>query len=204
MRIGLDFDNTIISYDALFYQVALEQDLIPEELKVSKVAVRNHLRHNGQETTWVKLQGLVYGSRINEASTYPGVRDFIQWATNGGHIIMIVSHRTKYPVVGQKINLHEAARGWISCHLQRNDEDLIHSSQVYFEVTKEEKLSRIGALGCDVFLDDLPEILLAQNFPPLTRPVLFDPTNNHKEANFPLDFIIHSWPEFTAYIDDFR
>ena len=29
VRIGIDFDNTIVSYDVLFYKVALEQGVIP-------------------------------------------------------------------------------------------------------------------------------------------------------------------------------
>ena len=37
MRIGIDFDNTIVSYDELFYQIAQEKKLIPAELPVNKV-----------------------------------------------------------------------------------------------------------------------------------------------------------------------
>ena len=44
MLIGLDFDNTIVSYDALFYKVAIEQKVVPASLPVNKVAVRDHLR----------------------------------------------------------------------------------------------------------------------------------------------------------------
>ena len=33
MRIGIDFDNTIVSYDALFYKVAVEQALDRADLR---------------------------------------------------------------------------------------------------------------------------------------------------------------------------
>ena len=41
MRIGLDFDNTIVTYDSLFHKVATEQGLVPASLPVSKLAVRD-------------------------------------------------------------------------------------------------------------------------------------------------------------------
>src|SRR5262245_43078397 len=44
MLIGVDFDNTIVSYDALFHRIATERDLIPADLPVNKTAVRDHLR----------------------------------------------------------------------------------------------------------------------------------------------------------------
>jgi hypothetical protein len=44
MRIGIDFDNTIVSYDALFFKVAREQDAVPADTPVNKVAVRDYLR----------------------------------------------------------------------------------------------------------------------------------------------------------------
>ena len=32
MRIGIDFDNTIVSYDTLFHKVAVEQGAVPGRL----------------------------------------------------------------------------------------------------------------------------------------------------------------------------
>jgi len=42
-------------------------------------------------------------------------------------------------------------------------------------LTKEEKVARVAALGCQVFIDDLPEILALKGFPAGMRGVLFDP-----------------------------
>ena len=42
MVLGLDFDNTIIKYDELFYKIAFEKDLIPADLpKEKKTRVHN-------------------------------------------------------------------------------------------------------------------------------------------------------------------
>ena len=74
--IGLDFDNTIVCYDHVFYDVARERGLIPEETEKSKQGVRNYLRSNGQEEVWITLQGLVYGPEMCQAKAFPGVLSF--------------------------------------------------------------------------------------------------------------------------------
>ena len=48
---------------------------------------------------------------------------------------------------------------------------------MHLALTKQEKLDRIGELGCDVFVDDLPEFLGEPSFPRHPRRILFDPTN---------------------------
>jgi hypothetical protein len=49
--------------------------------------------------------------------------------------------------------------------------------RVYFELTKREKLERIQYLGCDHFIDDLPEFLAEPGFPSGVQRILFDPKN---------------------------
>jgi len=196
MRIGLDFDNTIISYDALFYKVAREQGVVPFETPVNKIAVRNTLRRIGREEVWTEIQGTVYGARIDEAVAYPGVIKFLRWARRSRHKVAIVSHKTKHPFLGPQYDLHSAARTWVDRHLCVNSSPLIPASQVFFELTKEEKLARIGDFGCDVFLDDLPEILQASEFPTNTRRILFDPEGHYTIAMLPGIPIVQSWDRF--------
>ena len=43
--------------------------------------------------------------------------------------------------------------------------NLIEPDHVFFELTKEEKIARVANIGCDYFIDDLPEILLMPGFP---------------------------------------
>ena len=49
MLIGIDFDNTIVSYDKLFYKVALEGAHIPEDIEPTKLQVRDYLRQINNE-----------------------------------------------------------------------------------------------------------------------------------------------------------
>lgn len=200
MRIGLDFDNTIVSYDSLFHKVAYEKKLISADVPVNKVSVRDYLRANGQEDAWTEMQGYVYGARLDEAVSYPGVLSFLRQAVNAGHYVSIISHKTRYPFLGPKYDLHTAARNWIEAHLRDEEGCLLQQENVFLEPTKENKINRVKNLMCDVFLDDLPEILLADNFPQSTQRLLFDPEGNH-QATLPLDIVaVGSWDELFHHI----
>lgn len=200
MRIGLDFDNTIVSYDSLFHKVALEQGVVPINIPVNKVAVRDYLRTVDKEIVWTEMQGHVYGARMNEADAYPGLFDALEALLMAGHELFIVSHKTKYPFIGEKHDLHAAASGWIAENLQRVGRMLMLRENVFFELTKADKIARIAALHCDVFVDDLPEILMAQQFPETTLRLLFDPENHHCQ-NVP-EFVsrVGCWQEIPAWI----
>lgn len=200
MRIGIDFDNTIVSYDALFHRVALEQGLVPPDLPPSKVSVRDHLRRIDKEDLWTEMQGYVYGARMDEAAMYPGVLEFFHWARHNAVAVAIVSHKTRHPFLGPKYDLHAAARIWVAHHLRDGDGTLVQPPNVYFELTKEEKLARVAEIGCTHFVDDLPEILLAEGFPASTHRILFDPDNHH--ADSPGITRMRRWQDLTAYFED--
>jgi hypothetical protein len=185
MHIGLDFDNTIVSYDALFHKAALEGGWITAEVPVSKVSVRDHLRAIGQEPAWSEMQGYVYGARMDEAVAYPGVAECLVWARTQGIPVSIVSHKTQHPFLGEQYDLHAAARHWINRVLSDARGPLVSQDRVYFELTKEAKVQRIVDLGCTVYVDDLPEILLAKGFPNAMAKLLFDPDNHHCALNLP-------------------
>lgn len=179
MHIGIDFDNTIVSYDRLFHKVSVEQGVVPAATPENKLAVRDHLRAIGKEDVWTEMQGYVYGARMDEAAAYPGVLEFFRWARAASVPVCIVSHKTLHPFMGPKYDLHQAARGWIETHLVDEQGALVAPDRVFFELTKEAKWGRIGATGCEVFIDDLPEILLAPAFPQCVSRILFDPENHH-------------------------
>ena len=193
MRIGVDFDNTLVSYDSLFHRVALEQRAIPAGLPRNKVAVRDHLRKIGREPVWTEMQGTVYGARMDEAEAYPGAIEFLRWATGRGIALSIISHKTRHPFIGPKHDLHAAARGWVARHLA----GVIDPANVFFELTKEEKLARIAACGCRYYVDDLPEILLAPGFPKDTGRILFDPESHHAESGLQR---MTSWAQILEYL----
>jgi hypothetical protein len=193
MRIGIDFDNTIVSYDKLFHKVAIEKQFVPPNTPSNKLAVREYLRRTDKEAIWTELQGYVYGARIGEASAFPGVVEFIQRAGDAGHILAIISHKTKYPFLGAKYDLHAAAHLWVKRNLSIGATSLIPADHVFFVSTKEEKIALVKKFACDVFIDDLPEILLSPAFPVASRRFLFDPEGHHGKADFPNCFVFRSW-----------
>ena len=198
MRIGIDFDNTIVSYDSLFHMVAVEQGVIPADLPQTKLAVRDYLRRQRQEDIWTEMQGYVYGARMDEAAAFPGVFDFLRWAGGRGIAISLISHKTRHPFIGPKYDLHQAARLWVEHHLKDGPRPLVRAEDVHFELTKEEKLRRIEAVRCDYYIDDLPEILLAKEFPSETRRILFDPDAHHDDAASLVR--VRSWNDILSHI----
>jgi len=185
MRIGVDFDNTLVSYDDIFHRVALEQGAIPASTPPSKLAVRDHLRRAGQEAVWTEMQGTVYGARMDEVRAYPGALEFLKWAREAGIQLCIISHKTRHPFIGPKHDLHASAQRWVERH--------VGPITTFFELTKEEKLERIRACGCEHYVDDLPEILLAPGFPRRVERILFDPDGHHAAIDGPLR--MRSWTE---------
>lgn len=176
MRIGIDFDNTMVCYDQLFWTLAREKGLIGESIERRKNAVRDDLRRRGLEPRWTALQGEAYGSRILEAVPFEGLAAGLTWLRQQGCSLFIVSHKTRVPVAGAEVDLHAAARSWLvqqGIWSPSTSGSLVQGA--YFELTKLAKLQRIDQLGCDVFIDDLIELLTEPEFPAQVRRVLFDP-----------------------------
>ncbi len=182
MRLGLDFDNTIVSYDGVFHAVAVRQGLIAAGVGTGKDAVRDHLRALGREDDWTGLQGAVYGAGMELARPWPGVVAFCRRAVILGIPLFIVSHKTRHPFRGPRHDLHAAARGWLQAHGFFDPAVVgLASDAVFLEPTKEDKLTRIGALGCSHFIDDLPELLAEPAFPQGVARILFDPADAHPD-----------------------
>jgi hypothetical protein len=174
--IGVDLDNTIVCYDELLRAVALERGLIPESIPASKQAVRDWLRRAGDEDRWTELQGYVYGPRMRDARPFTGVLAFFARCRAMQIPVFIISHRTRYPYLGEKHDLHEAARAWLRTHGFCDPDRIgLRANQIHLELTKEDKLARIASAGCTHFIDDLPEFLDEPAFPDGVQKVLFDP-----------------------------
>lgn len=180
MVVGVDFDNTMICYDRLFHQIAVQQGLIPSSVLATKRDVRDYLRQQEREEAWIELQGYAYGARIQEATPFPGVREFFARCHRQGVRVLIISHKTRRPFQGPDYDLHEAAHRWLA---DRGFYDPakggLSRDRVWFELTKQEKLDRIASAGCEYFIDDLPEFLAEPGFPLQVKPVLFDPNDQH-------------------------
>ena len=200
MKIGVDFDNTIVSYDKVFHKVALEQSLIKSNLNISKIAVRDYLRDQGQNNIWTELQGYVYGKRMLDSDVFPGFIEFLNFSSKNSIEVLIISHKTIYPYLGNKYNLHDSAREFISKFLTDQNRNLVNKKNIFFELTQEKKALRIEQQSCDFFIDDLPEIFALHDFPKKTKKILFDPDMNYK--NFVDGVVCSSWENIQEIISN--
>ncbi len=170
MVIGIDFDNTLISYDAVFHRLALEAGLIGPAVPAAKRAIRDAVRRSPQgEAAWQALQGQAYGPRILEAEVAPGAREFLARCLASGTPALVISHKTEFASVDpSRTPMREAARGWLAAqgfgHLP-----------VRFGASRGEKLGHIRAAGCTHFIDDLEETFLDPDFPPRVQALLYAP-----------------------------
>tara|TARA_B100002019_G_C21226438_1_gene577617 strand:+ start:182 stop:787 length:606 start_codon:yes stop_codon:yes gene_type:complete len=158
--IGLDFDNTLIDYDFLFYKTAFELDLIPHNIKKSKKAVREYLLKIGKEDFFTLIQGEVYGKSIQFAEQSEGVMDALMNLKLKGYEFVIVSHKTRFPIIGKKYDLHKSALNWLRKNSFMDTKGLnMKLENIHFLSTKLNKINKINSIKCDYFIDDLKEIL---------------------------------------------
>jgi hypothetical protein len=198
VRIGLDLDNTIICYDGVFHDVGCRLGLLPREVSPDKLSVRAHLRDRGREEDWTRLQGLVYGPHLGAARPYAGVADFFEACRAVGAEVFIVSHRTRNPILGEPHDLHAAARDWLVRQGLVDGPRGLAADHVFLETEREGKLARIAQLGCDVFVDDLEELLSDPAFPAGIRRILFGP--GRRPPARPGIEVAASWSELRALV----
>ena len=174
---GVDFDNTIAGYDTIFHQAAFERGLIGEDVTRSKDSVRDAVRLSSfGETEWQKLQALVYGPRMSEATPNDGVLSFIKECGLRDVPVFVISHKTEFANLDETgTNLREAALNWLDSAGFFDAGTGLTTDRVYFENTRMEKLARIEALGCTHFVDDLLETLQEKSFPSGVEKILYAP-----------------------------
>ena len=182
-RIGIDFDNTLIDYDAAFRALARERGLVREDFCSGKEELRDAVRARpGGEEAWQRLQGTVYGSRIGDAVMFDGTEAFLRRARDAGYTIMIVSHKTEYGHFDPlRVNLRDAALAWMGKKGFFSSVGFgLAPDDVRFAATRAEKIAQIAGLDLTHFIDDLPEVLDDPGFPPDVAKILF--TNGRSDA----------------------
>ena len=203
MHIGIDFDNTLVSYDALFYRCACERHLIPPNLAPTKAAVREWLRQKpGGNTPWTELQGEVYGGRMAEAAWFSGVDGFFAFCRCRGLRVSIISHKLEYPARGPRVNLRDAALVWMEAHgFFRSDGFALSRDDVWFEASRKQKLARIAERQCTHFAEDLPEVLQDPAFPSGVIKLLFDPAGVTGKTE-PDIHVFRTWADIQRYVEN--
>lgn len=202
IMIGIDFDSTIIRYDRLIYEIARERGLIPENTALEKTAIRDAIRllPDG-DIEWQKVQAVIYGRRISEASMAEGFEEFVHRCRAKGLPLNVVSHKTQYAGFDEtRTDLHESARNWMQMRgfFERGGLGFARD-EVYFEPTRLEKIERIKKLKCSFFIDDLIEVFEEPSFPKNITKLLYCP-NNEKLTVAPDVIVCRSWSEVTPKI----
>ncbi len=200
MVIGVDFDNTLVSYDDLLLQLAQERGLIDRRGLKGKKSIRDQIRQlPSGDIEWQKLQGLLYGSRMGEAQLIAGVPGFFHACRQRRVRTVVVSHKTEYSGYDDtRTNLRQAALAWMKAHSFFDPDGFgFRPEDVHFASTRAEKIETIKRLGCTVFVDDLEETYLEPSFPPEIEKVLFAP---HGHAPLPGVHVHRSWDEIREHV----
>jgi len=77
MLIGVDFDNTLVTYEQVFRDVAIARGLIDPDFAGTKQEIRDHIHllPDGG-LAWQRLHGFVYGKGIAKAQMFQGAAGF--------------------------------------------------------------------------------------------------------------------------------
>lgn len=168
--IALDLDNTIICYDEAFRAAASKLDCLPEPgIATNKSSIKASALACGGNDLWTRVQGLAYGEQIGKATLFSGCAEFVVSAQEE---LVIVSHKTQFPVLGYKTDLREAAANWVRS-------TPLAGLPLHFFDTRQAKVAKISELRPRALIDDLPEVFQTPSFPPETIFHLFDPDNSH-------------------------
>jgi hypothetical protein len=201
MSVGIDFDNTIVSYDRVFAEAARSRGWAAYDFIGTKKQLRDAVRLlDDGETKWQILQGEVYGCRMAQAELFPGVTSFIDAARRHGIDLFIVSHKTRYSNYDEhKVDLRLAALSWMERNGFFDPSQLGFSrDQIFFADTRAEKIARISALGCGFFIDDLEEVFLDPAFPTNIRRVLF--TSDQEPPDDKAIVVRRTWHDIARYV----
>lgn len=198
--IGIDFDNTIVSYNELIYSAARQRGLISSDVMKNKKEIRDAIRKLPDgEIEWQKLQAFVYGRGMGKAALMEGVEEFFDFCKRSNVPTFIISHKTQFASMDtERIDLRKTAMRWMRQNKFFDKNGLgLAVDDVYFKSTRQEKIDCIGALGCTHFIDDLEETFLGESFPDQVEKILFSP----QETNINLKNIrvFQAWDQIHDY-----
>jgi hypothetical protein len=198
---GVDFDNTLVTYNELLTTIARERGWIGAGPIETKRVIRDRIRQLPDgEIEWQKCQALLYGPRIGEARLSDGVGTFIRLCRQHGVQVHIVSHKTefsRYDTSGT--NLRSAAMNWMTANGFFEPGGLgLDPRRVFFAATRAEKIARIRQLVCTHFIDDLEETFLEEAFPLATARILYEPGRQFPAPHGVV--LMRTWQEICDYL----
>ncbi len=204
MRFGIDFDNTLVCYDDILFEIASQRCLVPADCAANKKAIRDRVRGtiNG-ELEWQRLQAEIYGPAMSNAVVMPGALEFLRQCRRRGIGVRIISHKTPHAAADPSgADLREAAFEWLVVNrLVNGDEFGLSTADVHFESSRRDKIGRIQACGCTHFIDDLEETFSESAFPSSVQAILFDPHRQYSPP--PGTTRVTNWNEIgDIYFDD--
>ena len=170
MLIGIDLDNTIINYQNSLKNIAKSRNI-----KIIHKFTKDYIKKKIEEKSkkdWTTIQGEIYGKKILQANLFNGFKKFLDFSKKNKIKLIIISHKTKYPIVGKKQNLHLSAIKFIEKKIGKNIFKI--NKNLFFEKNIVDKINRIKKNDCDYFIDDLAKILISKNFPDTTEGLLFN------------------------------
>lgn len=201
IRIGIDFDNTIVTYDDVFFKYAFDMGLISKDVKKKKQIIRDTIRKLPDgEAKWIELQAIVYGRYINEAKPAKGLKEFMQTCMEKSVSVSIISHKTEYPALGPRLNLRDAAITWLDAYGFFSEFGLLMADAM-FVGTRDEKFGKIIERQCTHFIDDLIEVLAHDNFPKNVEGILYEPDFHENIPRYINRF--GDWSEIRKYFFGF-
>lgn len=190
LRIGIDFDNTIIDYNNIFYKLARQYQFIDIDVVASKSEVKAAIiAKYGNDNNWQLLQSKAYGESIYQAECFIQCKAVLLKLVQQGHQLFIVSHKSELSHFDPLVSLRKHALAWL---IQQEiiSDDFIKSSHLFFMGTLEDKVKKIASLELDIFIDDLDQVFLHEQFPNKTVNIAFG-----RQINSLISHRIESWNE---------
>ena len=176
MIFGIDFDNTIVNYNLVFKKVFKLKKKIKKKNLNTKEKIKNYLINKNYYNDWRNIQSLVYSKYLFEASLNYEILRLLKYLDKKNIKFYIISHKTIYPYVGGKVNLHKLSLNWLRLNIFNKKNKFKKKYKAYFETTKQKKIRRIKSLKITHFIDDLDEIL--KKLPNNINPIKFDNSFN--------------------------
>lgn len=189
--IALDLDNTIICYNGAFRAAAEILDCLPEG-PVHKGSIKSAAVNKGGNDLWTELQGIAYGAAISHATFFPGFQRFTEVADLTKNPLVVISHKTEFPAIGDRTSLRDAALTWLKAN------GFNSNIPVIFCDSREEKIEVLRSYRCRTMIDDLPEIYQSLRYPESTAFLLFDPFDHY--PTWSESKRIKSWDEGIAVL----